>query len=56
LGRFAAFMTRYLPNVSDWLLKINREKINREFTAIGGEELSADKTEMVDHKSIYIDH
>jgi short-subunit dehydrogenase len=56
LGKFTAFMTRYLPNFSDWLLKINREKINREFTAIGGEKISADKTAIVDHKSIQIDH
>ena len=36
LGWFTAIMTRYLPRISDWLLRINRKKINEEFTLIGG--------------------
>ncbi|NND31178.1 MAG: SDR family NAD(P)-dependent oxidoreductase [Saprospiraceae bacterium] len=39
LGAFTAFMIRYLPNLSEWLLRLNREKINRDFTTIGGSKV-----------------
>lgn len=55
LGNFTAFMIRYLPNLSEWLLKINRERINREFTAIGGQKVDADDPDRGMEKSIKID-
>lgn len=37
LGRFTGFATRYLPRFSNWLLWVNRGKIKKQFTLIGGE-------------------
>jgi short-subunit dehydrogenase len=39
LGRFANFSIRYLPWFSNWLLWLNREKIKKQFTMIGGEKV-----------------
>ncbi|WP_281541157.1 SDR family NAD(P)-dependent oxidoreductase [Maribacter aestuarii] len=36
LGNFTEFTTRYFPRFSDWLLRINRERIQKQFTMIGG--------------------
>ena len=55
LGHFTAFMTRYLPNVSEWLLKVNRDKINREFTAIGGEKIKNQHTQTKKEKALQLD-
>lgn len=39
LGNFANFTIRYLPWLSNWLLWLNREKIKKQFTMIGGEQV-----------------
>ena len=40
LGRFANFTIRYLPGVSNWLLVMNRKKIEGRFTLIGGQKVT----------------
>lgn len=40
LGKFSNFAFRYLPQLSNWLLLINRNKIEREFTLIGGQQVN----------------
>jgi hypothetical protein len=40
LGRFTNFITRYLPHISNWLLLMNRNKIERQFTLIGGQKVA----------------
>lgn len=36
LGNLANFTIRYLPKLSSWLLRLNREKIKNQYTMIGG--------------------
>lgn len=36
LGHFANFSIRYLPLISNWILWLNRRKIEKQFTLIGG--------------------
>tara|TARA_R110002051_G_scaffold92797_1_gene162609 strand:+ start:904 stop:1791 length:888 start_codon:yes stop_codon:yes gene_type:complete len=38
LGHIARFITRYFPLLGHWILWWNREKINKEYTLIGGEK------------------
>ncbi|MGB5437480.1 MAG: SDR family oxidoreductase [Maribacter sp.] len=39
LGLLANFMIRYLPRFSNWILLVNRERIEKQFTYIGGEKI-----------------
>ena len=39
LGLLANFMIRYLPRLSNWILLVNRERIEKQFTYIGGEKV-----------------
>lgn len=39
LGFLANFMIRYLPWLSNWILLVNRERIEKQFTYIGGERV-----------------
>lgn len=43
LGRFANFSIRYLPWFSNWLLTLNRNKIKKEITMIGGRKVPPKK-------------
>jgi len=36
LGLLANYMIRYLPRISNWILLVNRERIRKQFTYIGG--------------------
>lgn len=60
LGRIANFSVRYLPWFSNWLLMLNRGKIKKQITMIGGEKVSKkslakDKNDTVlDHSEIKI--
>ncbi len=39
LGQIASFTTRYFPNLSNWILWSQRDKIKEGFTMIGGEKV-----------------
>ena len=39
LGHFTNFVSRYLPRFGDWLLWMNRKRIQEQFTMIGGEKV-----------------
>ncbi|MGB5553656.1 MAG: SDR family oxidoreductase [Flavobacteriaceae bacterium] len=39
LGVLANYMIRYLPWLSNWILLVNRQRIEKEFTYIGGEKV-----------------
>ncbi len=43
LGKFSDFAIRYLPRLSNWLLLMNRNKIEREFTFTGGQKVPEKK-------------
>tara|TARA_R110000868_G_scaffold86347_7_gene242197 strand:+ start:7452 stop:8336 length:885 start_codon:yes stop_codon:yes gene_type:complete len=38
LGLLANFTTRYLPSMSNWILRMKRAEIQKDFTLIGGEK------------------
>ncbi len=40
LGLLSSFITRYLPRFGEWILRTNRDKIEKEFTYIGGEKVA----------------
>ena len=46
LGLFSEFAIRYLPRLSNWLLLMNRNRIERQFTLIGGEKADDTITSM----------
>lgn len=50
LGLFTNFAIRYLPGLSNWLLLMNREKIKRQFTLIGGEKVMENELVEVEPK------
>ena len=52
LGKFTSFMTRYLPELSEWLLTINRDKIYREYTGIGGEKIVIKERDLSEKKTV----
>jgi short-subunit dehydrogenase len=42
LGQVANFSIRYLPGFSSWLLRMNKNKIKKEYTMIGGLKVNND--------------
>lgn len=42
LGLLANLTTRYLPRISNWIIRSKREKIKKDFTLIGGEKVNDD--------------
>jgi short-subunit dehydrogenase len=53
LGKFTSFALRYLPRLSNWLLLMNRKKIEREFTSIGGQKVDDKSTAKRRVKPVY---
>ncbi|MBK8504400.1 MAG: SDR family NAD(P)-dependent oxidoreductase [Saprospiraceae bacterium] len=39
LGHLTEFLNRYFPDLTSWIINLNRKKIKDEFTLIGGERV-----------------
>lgn len=55
LGLFANFSIRYMPRLSNWILMLNRDKIKREITMIGGEKARETIVRSEKHEEVFAD-